>query len=78
MPIPAAASLLPGMVFSSRAMSEVANSVERIKDSDSTVLVTGESGTGKELIARAIHRLSREIRKRVHTFQLFRSSCRID
>src|SRR6266850_2192726 len=52
-------SALPGMVFSSRAMSEVARSVERIKDSESTVLVTGESGTGKELIARAIHRLSR-------------------
>lgn len=52
-------SMLPGMVFSSRAMSEVARSVERIKDSDSTILVTGESGTGKELIARAIHRLSR-------------------
>jgi transcriptional regulator with GAF, ATPase, and Fis domain len=49
---------LPGMVFSSRAMSEVARNVERIKDSDSTVLVTGESGTGKELIARAIHRVS--------------------
>jgi DNA-binding NtrC family response regulator len=50
---------LPGMVFSSRAMSEVARSVERIKDSHSTILVTGESGTGKELIARAIHRVSR-------------------
>jgi DNA-binding NtrC family response regulator len=50
---------LPGMVFKSRAMSEVARSVERIKDSDSTILVTGESGTGKELIARAIHRVSR-------------------
>lgn len=50
---------LPGMVFSSRAMSEVARNVERIKDSDSSVLVTGESGTGKELIARAIHRVSR-------------------
>ena len=50
---------LPGMVFSSRAMSEVARNVERIKDSNSTILVTGESGTGKELIARAIHRLSR-------------------
>src|ERR1043165_6265588 len=50
---------LPGMVFSSRAMSEVARTVERIKDSESTVLVTGESGTGKELIARAIHRLGR-------------------
>jgi transcriptional regulator with PAS, ATPase and Fis domain len=53
------ASTLPGMVFSSRAMSEVARNVERIKDSHSTILVTGESGTGKELIARAIHRLSR-------------------
>ena len=53
------ASSLPGMVFSSRAMTEVAKSVERIKDSNSTILVTGESGTGKELIARAIHRLSR-------------------
>jgi transcriptional regulator with PAS, ATPase and Fis domain len=50
---------LPGMVFSSRAMAEVARNVERIKDSHSTILVTGESGTGKELIARAIHRLSR-------------------
>ena len=52
-------SSLPGMVFSSRAMSDVARNVEKIKDSHSTILVTGESGTGKELIARAIHRLSR-------------------
>jgi hydrogenase-4 transcriptional activator len=50
---------LPGMVFVSRAMTGVARGVERIKDSDSTVLITGESGTGKELVARAIHRLSR-------------------
>src|SRR6201988_2356162 len=50
---------LPGMIFSSRLMTEVARNVERIKDSESTVLVTGESGTGKELIARAIHRVSR-------------------
>ena len=56
-------STLPGMVFSSRAMAEVARSVEKIKDSDSTVLVNGESGTGKELIARAIHRLSRRSEK---------------
>ena len=54
-----AVNSLPGMVFSSRAMAEVTRDVERIKDSNSTILVTGESGTGKELIARAIHRLSR-------------------
>jgi transcriptional regulator with PAS, ATPase and Fis domain len=54
-----AESTLPGMVFVSHAMVAVARSIERIKDSDSTVLITGESGTGKELVARAIHRLSR-------------------
>lgn len=58
-----ASSSLPGMVYTSRALNEVARDVERIKDSDSTVLVTGESGTGKELIARAIHRLSRRSEK---------------
>jgi transcriptional regulator with PAS, ATPase and Fis domain len=50
---------LPGMVFTSRGMITVARAVERIKDSDSTVLITGESGTGKELVARAVHHLSR-------------------
>jgi transcriptional regulator with GAF, ATPase, and Fis domain len=50
---------LPGMVFVSRQMSELARAIERIKDSDSTVLITGESGTGKELIARSLHLLSR-------------------
>ncbi|MGH9944843.1 MAG: sigma-54 interaction domain-containing protein [Pyrinomonadaceae bacterium] len=59
-PAPAVASAtLPGMVFASRRMSDLARAVERVKDSDSTVLINGESGTGKELIARAIHRLSR-------------------
>ncbi|HMF55758.1 MAG TPA: sigma-54 factor interaction domain-containing protein, partial [Pyrinomonadaceae bacterium] len=56
-------SALPGMVFTSLAMSAVARAVERIKDSDSTVLITGESGTGKELVARAIHRLSKRSQK---------------
>jgi hydrogenase-4 transcriptional activator len=54
-----AAATLPGMVFVSRAMSDLARAVERVKDSESTVLITGESGTGKELVARAVHRLSR-------------------
>ncbi|HEX7175112.1 MAG TPA: sigma-54 dependent transcriptional regulator [Pyrinomonadaceae bacterium] len=53
------AATLPGMVFVSRSMAELAHAVERVKDSESTVLITGESGTGKELIARAVHRLSR-------------------
>jgi len=58
-----ASSSLPGMVFTSRGMTDVARAVERVKDSDSTVLITGESGTGKELIAHAIHRLSRRSEK---------------
>jgi transcriptional regulator with GAF, ATPase, and Fis domain len=52
-------SSLPGMIFASRPMNEVARTVDRIKDSHSCVLITGESGTGKELVAHAIHRLSR-------------------
>ena len=58
-PAEVAGASLPGMVFVSRVMYGLARSVERIKDSDSTVLITGESGTGKELVARAVHRLSR-------------------
>lgn len=54
---------LPGMIFASRAMNEVARVVARIKDSNSTVLITGESGTGKELVAHAIHRLSKRCEK---------------
>jgi transcriptional regulator with PAS, ATPase and Fis domain len=54
-----ATASLPGMVFTSRAMNAVALAVERIKDSESPVLILGESGTGKELIARAIHRLGK-------------------
>ena len=56
-------AILPGMIFASRAMNDVARVVARIKDSNSTVLITGESGTGKELVAHAIHRLSRRAEK---------------
>ena len=43
------------VVGQSEALRGVLDLVDRVADSDSTVLVTGESGTGKELIARAIH-----------------------
>ncbi|MEP6820120.1 MAG: sigma-54 dependent transcriptional regulator [bacterium] len=56
-------TILPGMIFASRAMDEVAHTIDRIKDSNSTVLITGESGTGKELVAHAIHRLSKRCEK---------------
>ncbi len=43
------------IVGQSGVMQEVFRAVEKIVDSDVTVLIQGESGTGKELIARAIH-----------------------
>jgi len=42
-------------------MAEVRDLIERVSDTDITVLVRGESGTGKELVARALH--ERSLRK---------------
>jgi DNA-binding NtrC family response regulator len=43
------------LIGSSPALRSVLDRVERVADTDSTVLITGESGTGKEMIARALH-----------------------
>ena len=40
-------------------MQEVYRLMERVADTDSTILILGESGTGKELVARALHFNSR-------------------
>ncbi len=47
------------LVGESNGMLELFNQVNRMADSDSTVLVTGERGTRKEAVARAIHEVSR-------------------
>ena len=44
----------------SEQIQKVLKLVERVADSDSTILIVGESGTGKELIAKRIHYLSRK------------------
>ena len=46
------------------AMRPVLAMVERVADSDVTVLITGESGVGKEVIARELHRRSPRAQKK--------------
>ena len=43
------------MIGKSKPMQDLYSMLEKIKSSESTVLIQGENGTGKELIARAIH-----------------------
>ncbi|HVY45576.1 MAG TPA: response regulator, partial [Minicystis sp.] len=50
-----AAAPFAELVGTSAPMRQVYELVERVAETDATVLVTGESGTGKELVARALH-----------------------
>ncbi len=43
------------IVGKSRAIQRLFGDLERVAETDASVLVSGETGTGKELIARAIH-----------------------
>jgi len=47
-----------GVVGRSEGLLDVFRVIDRVADTNCTVLVTGESGTGKELVARAVHESS--------------------
>lgn len=46
---------LEQMVGASEPIRQVMEFVQKVADSDSTVMIQGESGTGKELVARMLH-----------------------
>lgn len=46
------------LVGESQAIKNLIANVDKVAQTDSTVLITGESGTGKELVARMIHNRS--------------------
>ncbi|MGB9599723.1 MAG: sigma-54-dependent transcriptional regulator [Myxococcota bacterium] len=50
--------LFEDFIGSSKKIKEIVSIVEKVAQTDSSVLITGESGTGKEMVARYIHELS--------------------
>lgn len=49
---------LGGIVGNSPAIKKIYNLIERVANTNATVLLEGESGTGKSMVARLIHKLS--------------------
>ncbi|HZX48826.1 MAG TPA: sigma-54 dependent transcriptional regulator, partial [Nitrospirota bacterium] len=43
------------LIGSSEGIQKVCSLIEKVAETDSTILILGESGTGKELVARTIH-----------------------
>ncbi|MBF0205684.1 MAG: sigma-54-dependent Fis family transcriptional regulator, partial [Oligoflexia bacterium] len=47
-----------GLVGKSKEMQSLYSFIEKVAESEGTILINGESGTGKEMVARAIHNAS--------------------
>ena len=48
-----------GIIAQDKSMVNVLSLIEKVAQTDATVLINGETGTGKELVARAIHQASK-------------------
>lgn len=49
---------IDNIIGNNKKILELKETIRRVANSDSTVLITGESGTGKEIFANAIHEMS--------------------
>ncbi len=52
------ARAVEGILWAGASLAEVRSLLDRIADTDVTVLIQGESGVGKEVVARAVHESS--------------------
>ncbi len=57
------ASDQPALIFQSKPMQQVYETVQRVAETDANVLLLGENGTGKDLVAQAIHSQSRRAKE---------------
>ncbi len=53
-----------GLIGQGKGYVQLCETIDQVKDVDTTLLILGESGTGKEVVARAIHQLSSRRAKR--------------
>lgn len=62
------------MIGQSTKIKEVKNLIDKVAESDLTVLITGENGVGKELIAKDIYLKSDRRKKLYYNSLCFASS----